>query len=74
MSTTPVTPPPAPVPLPVMMIPLMCALCGNRLVSAYNAQTRTTVHVHQVTANAKDCAATGKKYIIGASGVQEYAG
>ena len=72
MSTTPTpTPTPKPVVAPVMIIPLQCAMCGNRLSSVYNAATANFTHVHQAMPNAPACPVTGKKYQIGHNGVEE---
>ena len=58
-------------PLPVMLIPLQCLACGNRLASILNLQTGVFTHIHQPMANAPNCGATGKKYQIGHNGVEE---
>lgn len=70
-------PAPAPVAaptLPVMMIPLMCTSCGNRLTSVYSAATKGFLHVHQEPANAPKCPLVGKKYIVNGTAVEEYNG
>ena len=81
MSTTP-TPTPsttttttaAAKPAIVMMIPLMCVNCGSQLSAIFQKSQGFFVHVHQKVANAPNCPATGKKYTIGHTGVEEFNG
>lgn len=57
-----------------MLIPLMCAACGNQLSSVFDAKTGVFTHVHQTAKNAPNCKVTGKKYRIGHNGVEEFNG